>query len=143
MENVTRRNFIQGATVLAAGAAVGIPAYRGLKEHGPIDLRMYIFSKDPIIIKVMAFSDEKKDLFGIRAFGHKVEMRMLLSKVKKVMEPRFFAVSGAAEFEAEDGVIERRAMIISRNGDDITFHAADSMESAPLWVKISDVQRVL
>lgn len=142
MKNLNRRGFIQGATVLAAGAAIGVPAYKGLKEYGPIDLRMYLFFKEPITSKVVIFSDYNKDLFGIRAFGHKVEMRMSLSEVKKLTDSRLVSRGVIATIEAEDGVIERMPVIIARSEGNFTFWVLDS-ESAHFWVKMADIQRVL
>ena len=147
MENVSRRTFLQGATMLAAGAAAGIPASEGLREYGPVDLRMHFFTKDHVVIKGAIFSDAKNDLFGIRVFFGKSneqtgEVRMPLSKIRHLTSSKMPAATFKAECQYADGAVESYNLCGVIIKDDLILKEAEH-DGAPLRLKMEDVERVL
>lgn len=146
MGNVTRRNFIQGATALAAGAAVGIPSSK-IAEYSPVDLRMYFLPRKPFILKVGLYSDESKDLFGVRVLpfdkndkpgvGH-----LSLSKVRAIVDSRSPSGLLKMEFKSAEGETELREVLISVARGDFLIQDG-GMEGAPFAMPLEDVRRVL
>ena len=136
---------MHGASVLAAGAAVGIPVVKGIREH-PADLRCFFFTKEPIVIKGDLLTDESQDLFRIRAYDKDkvaVIAEMWLSDVKEIIDsPRrkkrvFCAMlcNGSIHKEMLGG--------ISENGK-LTFFFDDQKQSpSPVWLMLEDVKYVL
>jgi hypothetical protein len=146
MKDLTRRTFIQSSTVLAAGAAVGIPASK-IREHSPVDLRMYFFSSKPFTLKVGLHSDESKDLFEIRVLPFDKNDKpgvahLSLSKVRAIVESRSPAGLLKMECKPGEGKSEQREMLISAaNGDMIMQDGG--VEGAPFSMSLADVRRVL
>lgn len=138
---------MEGVTALAAGVAVGLPAYEGLREYGPVNLWMHFFSKCPIVIKSSLFSDENKDLFGIRVFFDRTnkqsgEARLPLSRIRDLAASRIPAATFKAECQYSDGnVASHNILAIIIEGHLILKE--DDQEGAPFWLKMEDVQRVL
>lgn len=146
MQNLNRRSFIQAATVLAAGAAVGFPAYKGMKEHGPVDLRMYFFSNKPFVLKVGLLSDEAKDLFEIRVLPCDLNdkpgvARLSLSKVRAIVACRGLEIL-KMECKTSDGEVEQRQTLLTVAHGDLILRDAGA-EGAPFWLSLEDVRRVL
>lgn len=146
MGNLTRRDFMHGATVFAAGAAVGIPASK-IREHGPVDLRMYFFSSKLFVLKVGLHSDEAKDLFGIRVLPYDRsdkpgEVRLPLSKVREIVEFRAPAGPLKVECKNSDGEVEQRQMLLTVAHGDLIIRDGET-PSAPFWLSLKDVRRVL
>lgn len=146
MENVTRRNFIQGATALAAGAAVGIPASKTL-EHSPVDLRMYFLPSKPFTLKVGLRSDESKDLFMIQVLPFDKNDKpgvahLSLSKVRAIVDSRSPSGLLKMEFKSAEGETEPREVLISVARGDFLIQDG-GMEGAPFAMPLADVQRVL
>lgn len=147
MGNMKRRDFIRSTATLAAGAAVGEMIWKGIKEHGPVEIRTYFFSKDPIVIKGALFSDEHRNVFGVRIFdknGETAVAEMPLSAVKDALSEGTAGRVKVAMAHVIDG--KRKAGfvdIIVKDGNFTFLIAEPGHDPLPVWLKLADVQRVV
>lgn len=151
---LTRRTFIQGAGALAAGAAAGgiaLPESE-IKEHGLVELRAWFFSKNPIVVKATIFSDERRDVFGIRILGERGTRDTRFAEIRladvraSVAAPgrvsRCTATGWSEEGKKESGFVD----LVAREGSFVVATPGE-LEKAPhpgpAWLALSDVQQVL
>jgi len=143
MRNLTRRNFVQGAGVMAAAAVAGIPIYKGIRKHGPVDIRLFFFSKDPIVIKGDLLADHDQDLFRVRVY-HKDKVNltaeMMLSEIQKIISVPRKKTSLQMTVMGNGNVNKEQVGGISRNGT-LTFLIGE--EGSPVWLMMEDVKQVL
>lgn len=144
---VTRRAFIGSTATLAVGAAAGIAAFKGFRRHGPIELRTYLFSKDPIVIQGDLSSDERRDVFRVHVKDDRgKEMcvaEMSLSGVRKAVD----SWSGRGKVIClcieEKRTFPLPLAIVVEDGQ-VTFLVEEpGREPAPFWMRLVDVRRVL
>lgn len=143
MENLTRRKFFQGAGVLAAAATVGIPLYKGIREHGPVDIRLFFFSKDPIVIKGHLLADHDQDLFRVRVY-HKDKVNltaeMMLSEIQKIISMPEKKIGFQMTVMGNGNINKEQVSGISRKG---TLSFLIGEEGSPVWLMLEDVKKVL
>jgi len=148
---LTRRTFIQSTGVLAAGATVGGIAFpkREFKEHGPVEIRFCLFDKDPIVIKSTIFSDERRDVFGIRVQGERgpsdvrlFELRLSATKAAVAVPGRVIQKCTATAWN-EEGRKEEEFLDLVAKGGNLMFAGVGRIEKEPVWMSLADVQRVL
>ena len=143
MRKLTRRKFFQGASALAAAAAVGIPVYKGIREHGPVDIRLFFFSKDPIVIKGDLLANEVQDLFRVRVY-HKDKVNltaeMKLSEIQKVISMPRKKVRLEMTVMGNGNINKEKVNAISKNG---TLSFLIGEEGSPVWLMLKDVKQVL
>lgn len=145
--NMNRRTFIGSTAVLAAGAAIGSVDFKGIKEHGPVEIRMYFFVKEPIVIKGALFSDEQRDVFGVRVFDEKgetavAEMRLL--DVKEALAEQTVRRLKVTMKNVTDGKREEGSVSIVAKDGNFTFLMDEiGKDPSPIWLKLADVRRVL
>lgn len=147
MDRTTRRSFIQNTAALAAGLAIGGIASKGIKEHGPIVIRAYFLTKDPIEIQGALFADEKSGIFGIRVFGDKREDPLLvelgLGAVSEALAAPGRRIRTMAAFKHPmDKNGEVLLDIVAKDGN-LNFTEAEKRYSVPAWIALSDVRKVL
>lgn len=147
---LTRRTFIQGAGALAAGAATGGIALQKpeIKEHGLVEIRFCLFDKDPIVVKTMIFSDEQRDVFGIRVLGERGACDMSLAELRLSSVKAALADPGriqrclmhtwSAEGKEDKGLLD----LVAKDGN-LLVAGSGELEKGPVWMSLADVQRVL
>lgn len=144
---LTRRAFIRTTGTLAAGAAAGVMASRGLREYGPVELRTYFLSQNPIVIRSMLFSRESLDEFGVHIFdddGKKAgTVRMSLSGMRRIIK----SGSGREEVICHSEKCMRtesmRMAVVSEQGK-VSFLVDEAGNPpTPVWLQLEDVRKVL
>jgi hypothetical protein len=146
MGNMTRRKFIRGTIVMAAGAAAGLTAYKGFREHGPVDIKFYLFSKDPVVVKSSLFSDERRDIFGMRMLeaGHWLpafQVEMPLSRIRRILSSAYRGGACPVTVYYRGGRTERTSMVVAAESEKFTVRF--DPDPTPVWLQLSDVRRVL
>lgn len=138
---MNRRDFVQGAAALAAGAAVGLPI--GSRKEAPACLKMLFFTDEPLKFKATIFSDEENDLFGIRMDDQfKVCARMSLGSIRKVLETtsRMSTVKMLISHPKERHEVLVDAVV---REDKLMFTEHGKEEVAPIWIDLPQVRLVL
>lgn len=157
MRELTRRTFIGNAGVLAAAVTVGVSASGGIKKHGPLELRVGFLTGDPFVIQGDIFSDEKRDVFRIRAFGDRGALRLHgeheahgglaelpLATVRRVVGRKLHRAKISVFFVNEHGEESRLPMVITVEKDNLTLLIEEKGgRPTPVWLRLSDVQRVI
>lgn len=158
MRKLTRRTFIGNAGVLAAAVTVGVSASEGIKKHGPVELRVGVFmTGGPLVIPGDLFSDEKRQVFRIRAFDRQGAPRLHgeheahgglaelpLATVRRVVGRISSRAKISALFVNEHGEARRIPMVIAVEKGDLTLLLEEKGETpTPVWIRLSDVQRVI
>lgn len=148
---LTRRTFMHSAGVLAAGMAGGVASPAEIKEHGVAELRAWFFAKDPIVLKTTIFSDERRDVFGVRILGERGSHGFRLAELplptikEAVSTPgwvRKCLMIGWDGGERKEGLME----VVSREGKLVFGIPGDldkSPRPGPAWLDLSDVRQVL
>ncbi len=146
---LTRRTFIQSTAALAAGAAAGGIAFSEyeIKEHGLVDIRASFFGK-PIVIKSTIFSDELRDVFGVRLMGEHgpsdarlAELR--LSAVKAALAvPGRIQKSSMTAWNAERGTKEEGFLDLVAKDGDLMIALPGRLENEPAWMSLVDVRQI-
>lgn len=147
MENVTRRAFIGSSAAIAAGAAVGLTAYQGIRRHGPVEIRMFFMSGDPIVIQSSLYADDRRDVFGIRVFDEGKETaraELQLSIVRNAVSSPSKTTRCHITTRDRDGeVLEGDVNLVAKAGN-LTFLIDEPGRSpSPIWMGLTDVRRVL
>jgi hypothetical protein len=146
MGNMTRRKFIQGTTAIAAGAAVGLTVSKGIREHAPVKIRTFFLSDDPIVIRGALYADDRRDVFGIRAFDQgketaRVELR--LSSVREVVASPARVARCRVTIRAHGRTQEGDLNLVAKDGN-LTFLVDEpGRPPSPIWMCLTDVRRVL
>ncbi len=157
MRKFTRRTFIGNAGVLVAAVTVGVSASGGIKKHGPVELRVGFLPDDPFVIQGDILSDEKRDVFRIRAFGdcgaprlhgeHEAPgglAEMSLATVRRVVGRKSHHAKISAFFVSEHGEATQFPMVITLEKDNLTLLLEEKgITHTPVWLRLSDVQRVI
>lgn len=147
---LTRRTFIQGAGALAAGAVAGGIALQKpeIKEHGLVEIRFWLFDKDPVVIKSTIFSDERRDVFGVRLLGERgpgdlrlAELRLPAVKVV-IAAPERVKICTGTMWNEESEKEEMFLNLVARGGN-LVIALAGQLDKASVWMSLADVRRVL
>jgi hypothetical protein len=133
----TRRSFIGNVSLLAAGAGIGIPIAAGGPKRVMTEVRMILFSNDPIAIKAVIHSNEESDIFSIDM--PLVNARMPLSAIRNVLEGQRVCFETALEAEKKTEHLRARAYT-RRN---MFFIEEDKRDAAPCWISLADVRRAV
>ena len=146
METLSRRAFIGSGSVLAAGAIVGVSASRAIRRHGPVEIRTYFLTDDPIVFPGTLLSDGDRDLFRIRVFverGRDAIAEAPLTSMREIMDHG----PGAILFgiRSPENKIERLPVAVKVDAENVTFLVGGPRYEKPwpFWLKVSDVRRVL
>lgn len=150
---LTRRTFIQSAGAMAAGAAAGGIAFpeRGIKEHGLVEIRAWFFGTDPIVLKSTIFSDDRRDVFGVRILGMGrldtcfAEFRLADVKAAVAVPGRISRCAitgwngeGRKESGFQDLIVREGNLVVALPGQlELT------PPPGPAWIALSDVRQVL
>jgi hypothetical protein len=147
MKDTSRRNFIMGTAAIVAGSAVGLTALKGIRTHSPVEIRMFLFTTDPIVVQSALYADDGRDVFGIRTFDNGKEMcraEVRLSIVKKSV-----ASSGRMTrchftvLDEEDKIRGMDMNLVAKDGN-LTFLFDElGHPPSPVWMSLTDVQRVI
>lgn len=144
---MSRRKFFQGTSALAVAAAVGIPLYKGIKEHGPVDIRFFFFSKEPIVIKGDLLADKGRDLFRVRAYYEgqvNLTTEMKLSDIEKIVSMPRRKVHLDMTMMGNGNIKKEQISGISRNGTvSFLYEEKAGQEESPVWLMLEDVTQVL
>jgi len=144
MEKVTRRGFMQGAAVLAAGAAAGGMIWKGVKEHGPVNIWMFFWSNKPTSIQGKLLSDELRDVFQVEVFadkGYRTIAEFKLSEIRKLVQMPGKKVRLAMAMKGPEGTAEGVILGVVQYRN-LTFFMTEE-QSSPVWLRMEDVNRVL
>lgn len=146
MGKMTRRTFIKGSTGVAAGVALGISASEGIRRHGPVRIQTYFLTKDPIVIEGSLLTDAHRDLFRIYALVEPkyppVIAEMSLSDMRMAVETGSGSI--LLVMKGYDKKTERAPVSVKVDRENVTFVFGGSRkDSAPVWLPLSDVQKVL
>lgn len=145
---LTRRAFIRSTAALAAGAAVGVTAFRGIRRHGPVEIRTYLFSEDPIVVQGELSSDESRDLFRVHVLNEEGKetciAQMPLSGVRMAVESRTNSRQKVICLCLEEKRMARLPLAVVVEGDKVTFLVEEPKgDPTPVWMDLADVRRVL
>jgi len=147
MGNMTRRRFIQGTTAIAAGAAVGLAASKGIRKHGPVEIRTFFLSPDPLVIQGALYADERRDVFGIRAFDkgrEAIRAELRLSSVRKAVASSDRIRCHVTTWDGEGRIQEGDVNLVAKDDENLTFLVDDRGRAPhPIWMGLTDVRRVL
>lgn len=145
---MTRRLFVEASAIAAAGVTLGIKPVEGIREHGPVDVYAKFLWGNPLLIKANLYSDEEKNIFGMRVFNGTAEharLEMGLEYVRMLAESRpdklgcFLTLCG-------QGQKELYRSIVRTDDSKLTILIQDPDwpdESMPIWMPLRDVQQVL
>lgn len=136
----TRREFMAGAAMMAAGAAVG---FGSGKVHGPVDLHFDFFG--PVKLKTMLSSDEKKDSFEMRVLaapGPDTFVHFKLSDVRRAARELVYV---RAKISNRDDATKKFPVYAHPEAGNLVFVTAISQDgdSNKFWMNLEDVKRVL
>jgi hypothetical protein len=148
MENVTRRRFVQGTAAIVAGAAVGVTPSKSVRKQAPVEMRMYFFSGDPIVIKGMLYSDERQDRFGIKIYSddgrEELWAELRLSIVRESVASPSKTIRGPVTVRDWHGrTEEHRLSLIAADGNLTILMDEPGRPPSPAWMPLVDVKRVL
>lgn len=135
----TRREFMSGAAMMAAGAAVG---FGGGKVHGPVDLYFEFFG--PTKLKTILSSDEKTDSFEIKVLTTGVQNILVNFKLSDIRRAAARQVCVQLEVSNENGTTDQMAAYVRPEAGNMVFVTAVNGESeSKFWIDLEDVKRVL
>jgi len=149
MKKLTRRSFIRGTSVLAAGALAGMPnisfARNSLRESGIVSFQVDLFHQ-PLMIEGTLFVDEAKDIFGIRSFGLRgrevqAETQLPLETVRASMKTTYpWVLFATTTFKA----LPKQTLFVKAalEGDRFSLREVGK-ESFPFWIPAKDIRSVL
>lgn len=148
MGDVTRRGFVGSTAMLAAGAAVGISASKGILRHGPVELRMNLLGRFNIAFQVILSSNDRRDIFSIHILqgdmlGAWAEMRLSTVRELVASYPYFGGVCAITTCDMDGTIETKQIMARAKAGHLMFFLGERGDETSPFWVPLADVQRVL
>lgn len=147
MAHMTRRTFIGSSAAISAGAAVGLTASQGVRRHGPVEVRTYFLSKDPVVIQGAVFSDERRDVFRFIILHEGKEAacaELRLSNVRAaVASPSKTTRCRVTTWNKEGYFQEADVNLVAKDGDLTVLVDEPVGAPSPIWMSLSDVQRVL
>jgi hypothetical protein len=142
MKGTSRRDFIMGTAAIAAGAAVGLTALKGIRTHSPVEIRTFLFTTDPIVIQSSLYADDRRDVFGIRTFDNGKEacrVEVQLSTVRKSVASS--GMTARCHFTTLDE--EGDVSLVAKDGNLTFLFDEPGRPPSPVWMSLADVQRVL
>lgn len=165
MDGLTRRGFIKGsAVVTVAGVGIiGIPLKKTARE-APIGIRTFLFGKDPISLKGTVRSDENRNSLRITVSDEEIHtsrqqpdpfIDLPLDKVREVVESCCHqrVLCDALIRHAEGQISSMKVEVTNWPADTIPAPAGDTLmllihetkdsTAFPIWMRLSDVRRVL
>jgi hypothetical protein len=146
MGNMTRRKFIQGTTAIAAGAAVGLTVSKGIREHAPVEIRTFFLSDDPVVVQGALYADDRRDVFGIRAFDQGKEMargEFQLSSVREVVASPARIARCHFTIREHGRTREGDLNLVAKDGNLTLLVDEPGRPPSPIWMGLADVRRVL
>jgi hypothetical protein len=147
MGNMTRRKFIHGTTAIAAGAAVGLTAFKSIRTYAPMEIRTFFLSDDPLVIQGALYADDRRDVFGIRTFDkgrEAVRAELRLSIVRETVAfPSRMARCHVTTWDQKGRIQEGDVSLVAKDGN-LTFLVDERGRSPhPIWMSLTDARRVL
>lgn len=118
------------------------------REYGIVEFRACFFAKEPIIIKSVIFSDERRGVFGIRFLGERGPGDLRLIEMSLPAVKRVIAVREGVKistFKTWNGDGKKREMflnLVARDGN-LVIAEAGHIDRAPAWMRLADVRKVL
>jgi len=147
MKNTSRRNFIMGTAAIVAGSAVSLTALKGIRTHSPVEIRMFLFTTDPIVVQSALYADDSRDVFGIRTFDNGKEMCRAegrLSIVKKSVASSGMMTRCHFTVLDEEGRVQGTDLNLVAKEGNLTFLFDElGPPPYPIWMSLMDVQRVI
>lgn len=147
MENMNRRAFIGSSAAIAAGAAVGLTASQDIRRYGPVEVRTYFLSKDPVVIQGAIFSDERRDAFRFSILHEGKEAacaELRLSNVRAaVASPSKTTRCHVTTWNKNGYIDEDDVNLIAKDGNLTVLVDEPVGPPSPIWISLADVQRVL
>jgi len=147
MNDMTRRHFVESVGILAAGAAAGKTIWNGIKEHGPVKIRMFFFTEKPIVFSGDLLSDELKNVFRIRCYGE--EKRTMTAEIK-LSEVKHAVAAPSEKIPVimamrDDQKSQHGKISLVAEDEKLTFLFEDvpGQKPTPVWLMLEDVKRVL
>lgn len=147
MRKVSRRAFVAGGVAAATSLTLGISASKGVRRHGPVEIRTYFFSKDPIVLEASLLADDQRDLFRIliqvEPKDPPVVVEMSLSGMRKAMR------TGSENFPMVVTAVRcpkpiRELVTAKVDSENVTFLCRGSRDfDEPVWLKRPDVLKIL
>lgn len=132
---LTRRGFIGGSTVIAAGAALGISPR--IRKTAPTKVSMMFFGPNPISMPVQVFSEG--DRFGIRIAPDSSGTTTVLLSLRDVRDVISSGRGIVRKVRAE--VWKRGEMTVNISACGDTFSMI--VDEVPVWMPTKDIERVL
>jgi len=147
MVDMTRRQFAQSAGILAAGAAAGDVIWKGIKEHGPVKIRMFFFTEQPIVFGGDLFSDELKNVFRVRCYGEEkrtMTAEIKLSEVKQAVAAPSMQIPVIMAMRDDQKSQHGKISLVAEDGKlTFLFEERAGQKPTPVWLMLEDVKRVL
>lgn len=138
---MTRRVFVKSSAVVAAGAALGIPA---VKNSGSVKIRTYFLSSDPIILPARFYACKETDTFGIHAQvadNNEVIVEMPLAAMKRAVEAGNASSYVILLVTDEDRPNTKMPVAMTVEADQVRFLFDNP--GFPVWANLEDVKSVL
>lgn len=141
-KKVNRRTFVEGATAMAAAAALGAVASEGVRRHGPVRIQTYLLTKDPIVMGGSLLADGRRDLFRIYARvepkAPPVIVEMSLRNMRKAVEIGSGRLLITVKNPHETTWLASIGVMVDQKNVTFLFGKGD-----PVWLPLSDVKKVI
>lgn len=154
MLGMTRRGFIGGSAAIAGAAALGIKIGKDFREYGPVDLKLFLFSDKPYIIRASLYVDKQRGRFGIRGFDNDSgvkDARFSLFSIRHatVSMKQGRCLHTSVRILNKDGSAENVPIALGTDGKHLIVKLGDGNRysnagtPAPLLIGLEDVRRVI
>lgn len=144
MKNMNRRSFI-GASMALAGASLVVAENPWRHERGPVDLKFFLFSAKPHVVKALLCLDEKIDSFTIKISHEDSDIREGIFRVAAMKEAAFSTPPGHKTFCSvtivKTAAIMRLPTYLSVDGDRFVMEVGEN--PIGFWLPLRDVRALL
>ncbi len=132
--------------MLGVGSAfVGLPN-SAIRKHGPVELRVCFLTLDPLVIPAELYVNEKTGVFVIQAFGHNGELGPRGKFQLKEVHAAVAQGGGNCHVKLwdEHGKPQPPCIMgISVSEKKFMIFMSGEKDSAPIWLNLGDVKKVL
>jgi hypothetical protein len=111
-----------------------------------MEIRTFFLSDDPLVIQGALYADDRRDIFGIRAFDkgrEAVRAELRLSSVREVVDSSARIRCHVTTWDEKRRIQEGDVNLVAKDGN-LTFLVDERGRAPhPIWMSLTDVRRVL